>query len=563
MATHTGPKGGVYKIVNGRKVYLQNDFPLRGRGAYKRGSRRKLRGRGAYGMADYKRDSKRSAIGGALGTAAGGLLGSVIPGLGTGVGASIGGALGSLLGFGDYQSKIKKNVFVKGLDVAGVTATGPAKMANFSDEVIITKREYVGEISGSEDFANTDFDINPGNAALFPWLSRIAPNYEQYTWEGLIFEYRPTSVDALDSANTAIGSVMLTTDYNVENDKYSSKMQFLQNEATVSVKPSCGVMHPVECARAKTQVPILNVRTAEVSTGDKRLYDIGKFQIATDGQQSGTTNVLGELWVTYQCRFRKSTMSVADSELVAYYELNGTESGNPLGTSPPSVVYDNIGLTVGLPNATVSTIIVPAEVGGLFEVCLQWSGSAATTVFPSFSLQSAGNLFWTDVTSDYSAVASGNFGTAAAGQTVMCMRKFILIDPQEYFPGGTMTVGFVGTLPAEVSSAIFQMRQWPIPPSSSSMLLTKPKLAPLADEKEMSSFEKSFREFMRAPANQKLTSEERIALFDRLHPVQEEDDEKETKESFVKVVEPTLQSLSTSQLLEAAVKKAKTNAGIS
>jgi hypothetical protein len=70
------------------------------------------------------------------------------------------------------------------------------------------------DINGSTAFTNTSFNINPSNALLFPWLSNIAANFSEYRFKNLRFCFNSTSANALNSTNTALGQVIMTTNYN-------------------------------------------------------------------------------------------------------------------------------------------------------------------------------------------------------------------------------------------------------------------------------------------------------------------------------------------------------------
>ena len=59
--------------------------------------------------------------------------------------------------------------------------------------------------------------INAANPKTFPWLSQIAANYEQYDIEGMVF-----SADALNSTKTALGTVMMATQYDVLDEPLNS-----------------------------------------------------------------------------------------------------------------------------------------------------------------------------------------------------------------------------------------------------------------------------------------------------------------------------------------------------
>lgn len=84
----------------------------------------------------------------------------------------------------------------------------------------------------------------------------------------------------------------------------------------------------IETKRSQSTLTRLYVRNQPVETGaDIRLYDIGKFQLATQGMQNvvdpDANSSIGELWVTYQVKFFKPKIS--DIGLCACDIFNTTE----------------------------------------------------------------------------------------------------------------------------------------------------------------------------------------------------------------------------------------------
>ena len=75
------------------------------------------------------------------------------------------------------------------------------------------RREQIGVVNGSVAFATTEYPINPGNATLFPWLSQLAPLYEQYKVHAMQIEFVPTG-SGFAAANVS-GRVVLSADYDV------------------------------------------------------------------------------------------------------------------------------------------------------------------------------------------------------------------------------------------------------------------------------------------------------------------------------------------------------------
>jgi len=189
---------------------------------------------------------------------------------------------------------------------------------NSKSGVIIRHKEYLGDINPSKEFSNETFPLNPGVEKTFPWLHTVAQQFEQYELRGCVFQFRSLSSDTFTTSaggNTALGSVIMATEYNVYDADYQDKQEMENAEFSNSCKPSCSMLHPIECARGLSTVTRLYVRTPENSTsvGDQRLYDLGKFQIATVGMQGDATELpsftIGELWVSYEVEFFKPQLN--------------------------------------------------------------------------------------------------------------------------------------------------------------------------------------------------------------------------------------------------------------
>lgn len=294
--------------------------------------------RAAYNKArragDYKPSLGRSLIEGG-----GQLLGSAF-GFGQ-LGKTAGRHLSHFLGLGDYS--IKDNVFLHGRlpEVYNMPSGGGT---------IIRFQEFLGDVTtgAANTFNVNGYTINPANPSTFPWLSQLAANYEQYSFEGLIFEFRSTSADALNSTNTALGTVMMATQYDVADDDFSSKSEMLNYEFSNSVKPSENCLHMIECApRQSTLTELYTLSGNPPANVDPRFYNLGKFQIATSGFQAANVTI-GELHVTYQVRLMKPKLSDALGEATRYaaYDLTGCTTGFMFGTPGTEVqLSDSIGVT--------------------------------------------------------------------------------------------------------------------------------------------------------------------------------------------------------------------------
>lgn len=304
-----------------------------------------MQGKGDY-WANRRRYERRAArpgytpsLGRSVIEGGGQLLGSAF-GFGE-LGKTAGRHLSHLIGLGDYS--VKQNLFLSGRlpEMVNLPAGGGT---------IIRFQEYLGDIiSGpsANTFDLSSYIINPANQVTFPWLSQIAANFEQYSFEGLVFEFRSTSANALNSVNTALGTVMMATQYDVADSAFTSKAEMLNYEFSNSIKPSENCLHMIECApRQSTLTELYTNPTNEVPVNtDPRFYNLGRFCIATSGFQGTNVNI-GELHVTYQVRLLKPKLSdaLAQSNGYAIFDcasLGGTAS---FGTSQSSV-YNNLGVS--------------------------------------------------------------------------------------------------------------------------------------------------------------------------------------------------------------------------
>lgn len=247
----------------------------------------------------------------------GGKIGNVVD-----MGASL---VKTISGLGDY--KVKSNSLVE---------TGrPPQVKNTKFSSTITGHpEYICDIKSSVNFSIQKFSVNPGIARTFPWLAPQTNGYEQYKPKGILFQYRPTCGDAIASTNNAMGVVLLGSEYNVNLPDFANKMEMEDHEYTTSIKPDECAMHPIECARSKTVLDDLYVRTGTENVPDLKFYDMCNFYVATQGQQTDGVTI-GELWVTYEFEFLKPTLSSRTTTNVAqhwYWDQN-------LGSAPDGTYF--------------------------------------------------------------------------------------------------------------------------------------------------------------------------------------------------------------------------------
>lgn len=241
----------------------------------------------------------------------------------------------------------------------------------------ITHREFVGDLkspgAGLEYRADMVQQIMPSNVDLFPWLANIAQSYQQYKFNGLVIEFKSMSSEY--AATSALGSIVISANYNANMPPYINKSEAENSEFAVSSKPSVCQMHSIECNPRERPTEYLYVQRANVMPitfgpttyndivgfGDKRLSSFGTLQIATQGLNAAVGTVLGEIWVSYDITFLKPVINtpyslspdINPSRSVTRMSTNASTTGitvaKPYGINPDlySSVFPAVTYSVG------------------------------------------------------------------------------------------------------------------------------------------------------------------------------------------------------------------------
>jgi len=280
-------------------------------------------------------------IGESIGKSIGKAIGSKI-GMGE-QGGAIGGKLGRmatsalgrqlqrLIGRGDYA--IEGDTTVVNSLIRG-KASAYQSFGSTHAEMVIEYREYIGDLAtgtvvSTGTFSTSDtnlfvtsYSINPGDNLTFPWLSNIAANYEEYRFDGLIFEF--VSTTSPYNANSAMGEVYMTTQDNVTGPTLSTRQQLYNTEMCSTSRLDRNVMYGVECKDQPQNWYFCKASAG--STTPANLVDFGNFYIGSHVASTFPSNsVLGEVWVTYRVRFRGpivvpqtgSTLSITGTSTLA------------------------------------------------------------------------------------------------------------------------------------------------------------------------------------------------------------------------------------------------------
>lgn len=314
------------------------------------------------------------------------------------VGGSVGNAIGEIFGVGGYR--VKANSMVRATNF-GAQANQAPTFKKTPHGMIVCHREQIADIFGGTDFNSTMYPINPGMSQTFPWLSKVALQFEEYNVLGMVFTYKPLS-GMVTASTPSLGSVVYATNYNAAEPAYVSKNNAESSEFCTSTVPFETMIHPIECAKNTTALKNLYIRGGALASGvDPQFYDMGNFQVATVGMPS-TYNV-GELWVSYHIELIKPrTNPVNYSPMMVLKSTTGILAASPLGTAGSTAelaaLYNNFayangstGATTGLAYGGYFTWVTGTTAKmcavGVYFVRFEWSlSTTAISAIPTLSL---------------------------------------------------------------------------------------------------------------------------------------------------------------------------------
>jgi len=365
-----------------------------------------------------------------------------------------------LTGFGDYR--VENNSFIPKLG-----GDPPIIRNTKSGGFVMRHREYIQDIVASNGFVNNVLPINPGLLSTFPLASQIADSFEQFEIRGMVMEYKSMSSDAVLSsgASSALGTVIFATQYNALDEPFEDKRTMENYEFATSTKPSCSMLHPIECKRSQTPIDLLYVRTGPVSTGDLRMYDLGNFNFAVQGcQNAADGQTLGELWISFELEFFKPKLLPlgGSSTLTDHYTLTGASLvavGNPFYTQnglvrqPGSNLGTYIQVGALAPYAANSIIFPPWVTDGLFKIDYYMVGTVATSNAPDMNVSTPVNCSTTSTKAQFwqgGGIGSKEIAPQAGDLNSTSYHFSQIVDITQTTPGVRSGLGFVltGVMPS-------------------------------------------------------------------------------------------------------------------
>lgn len=359
-----------------------------------------VRGRPAvHGKGSYAGDiwnKARKYIPRALGGAGALLLGKD-PRVGWEAGAEVS---KNVLGWGKYRAPLRGhgsyglpwNVSDNSLTSEG----GLPAVTNLADKgVRISHTEFLGVVTSTTTFANTVYGVNPGLATTFPWLSKLAVNFQQWQIHGCLVTFVSQMTDAV-ATFSALGSVAIAANMNPAERPCGNQMEMEQLKFCAVSKPSNNIVAPVECARYSASNNSYFVRNGPVPESASLMdYDHGTIQVAVNACPAAGI-VLGRLYIAYDISLLNPRMVMGGAG-TACYRISAVNDTNPFGGSPSysDKITDTVGLTfpgdvsgynntVAFPRGTYGTFLVHYNAMGASTECK----ALFTTTFDHCALSS-------------------------------------------------------------------------------------------------------------------------------------------------------------------------------
>jgi hypothetical protein len=297
----------------------------------------------------------------------------------------------------------------------------PKVMYRPNGDVRIVHRELVADINGAVLFSTIQESINPGLNSSFPWLSRIANNYESYLLNGLNYCFETSS------ATTFTGQVMLTVDYDPSDSAPTTKIQASSYRGTVTASPWCPTCH-VSLKSDLHKRKTFFIRSGGIPPNeDICLYDTGNLFVCTYGQAS--TALVGELWVEYDVKLMtpKTLSSGGGNSIWGQYSA----------TTNSNLSYDNGNLPAALVVAgSTPTLFITWTFASDWQGTVSWQVtgtgvSAPNTTFgtgtegtPHFTANAAGTSVSGYQT--FSALAGQTYNTQLPNTTISFLEIYFM-----------------------------------------------------------------------------------------------------------------------------------------
>lgn len=259
---------------------------------------------------------------------------------------------------------------------SSVRKTGKPKIKSNDDgSIVVSHREYLSDVTGNSTFTVNSYSVNPGLITSFPWLSRVARNYESYRFRKLHYIYET------QASTATAGSVQMAIDYDAQDDPPVSKIEIMSyhNAVRSPLWTDCRFDSDFKDTNPLSHTRFIRLGGAPTGT-DIKTYDIGQFHISTVG---GPDSTVGELYVEYEVMFLTPQLNSAAEDNARSLKLVSvsTDKNNPLENATSTGDLD-VTLTDGHTltfNTSGSGLLIVYQTGAsLTNNYMTYTGTTAT-----------------------------------------------------------------------------------------------------------------------------------------------------------------------------------------
>lgn len=225
------------------------------------------------------------------------------------------GALGAASGYmgrGMYTGMKRGNQLISG----GVSNTPVMRTSGYDGSLMVSHRELIQEVYGAgtvgattpSGFEVTTLTVNPGLERVFPWLSQLAANFEEYEIHQCVFEYEGRKMVGTTDELTIHGTVTAAHKFNFKAQEFQDKHEMQSYPHANQTQAHQSLAHGVEADPGKIVGDGHKfVRLGGLlATDDQRDYDHCTFSLAQSNIPAElAAKEIGCLYVAYTVKLMK------------------------------------------------------------------------------------------------------------------------------------------------------------------------------------------------------------------------------------------------------------------
>lgn len=247
----------------------------------------------------------------------------------------------------------------------------PNIQSRANGDILVRHRELYMDVIGVTSYPGTILPggrINPGRQTMFPWLSRVAQNYESFRFNKLAFTFESASSYVMG------GTFAMAIEYDTRDDPPESKVQLLAYRGSVRCNPA------VSCTMTAASEDLGKRKSYFVAESipvgaDPALYDVGLLYQFIGG--TATNSPIGELYVEYEVQLLTPQLNRPSVGGAHGGVWTGTSNSAPFSTPNVQNAFNGT-VTCSGTTTSLTQILFGADFNGL--VTVNYSGTGLSTI---------------------------------------------------------------------------------------------------------------------------------------------------------------------------------------